>query len=157
MRKEGVSMKKMLAKAVALSLVLGGVGFVANDAHAADIGLGVGVHSADISSSKGYDVKTDKKLPDKTVLAEHKDLVKVNEEVATNKTNIQTNADAIKANGDAIKANGDAIKTKADAWDTAKKFAKVQEMFDNQESKNAELDKKNEKQDKAINANKDAI
>ena len=90
-------MKKMLAKAVALSLVLGGVGFVANDAHAADIGLGVGVHSADISSSKGYDVKTDKKLPDKTVLAEHKDLVKVNEEVATNKTNIQTNADAIKA------------------------------------------------------------
>lgn len=50
-------MKKMLAKAVALSLVLGGVGFVANDAHAADIGLGVGVHSADISSSKGYDVK----------------------------------------------------------------------------------------------------
>lgn len=81
-------MKKMLAKAVALSLVLGGVGFVANDAHAADIGPGVGVHSADISSSKGYDVKTDKKLPDKTVLAEHKDLVKVNEEVATNKTNI---------------------------------------------------------------------
>ncbi len=108
-------MKKMLAKAVALSLVLGGVGFVANDAHAADIGLGVGVHSADISSSKGYDVKTDKKLPDKTVLAEHKDLVKVNEEVATNKTNIQTNADAIKANGDAIKANGDAIKANGDA------------------------------------------
>ena len=34
-------MKKMLAKAVALSLVLGGVGFVANDAHAADIGPGV--------------------------------------------------------------------------------------------------------------------
>ena len=31
-------MKKMLAKAVALSLVLGGVGFVANDALAADIG-----------------------------------------------------------------------------------------------------------------------
>lgn len=54
-------MKKMLAKAVALSLVLGGVGFVANDAHAADIGLGVGVHSAGISSSKGYDVKTSEK------------------------------------------------------------------------------------------------
>ncbi|WP_302288711.1 hypothetical protein [Phascolarctobacterium succinatutens] len=29
-------------------------------------------------------------------------------------------------------------------------------MFDNQEIKNAELDKKNEEQDKAINANKDA-
>lgn len=32
-------MKKMLAKAVALSLVLGGVGFVANDALAANIGM----------------------------------------------------------------------------------------------------------------------
>lgn len=30
-------MKKMLAKAVALSLVLGGVGFIANDAQAAEI------------------------------------------------------------------------------------------------------------------------
>lgn len=36
-------MKKMLAKAVALSLVLGGVGFVANDALAANIGNGVEV------------------------------------------------------------------------------------------------------------------
>lgn len=73
-------MKKMLAKAVALSLVLGGVGFVANDAHAADIGLGVGVHSADISSSKGYDVKTSEKI--NTTFAEQKDLVAVNEEAA---------------------------------------------------------------------------
>ena len=40
-------MKKMLAKAVALSLVLGGVGFVSNNAQAADIGNGVKVHSAD--------------------------------------------------------------------------------------------------------------
>lgn len=37
-------MKKMLAKAVVLGLVLGGVGFVANDAQAADIGNGVKVH-----------------------------------------------------------------------------------------------------------------
>lgn len=34
-------MKKMLVKAVALSLVLGGVGFVANDALAAEIGHAV--------------------------------------------------------------------------------------------------------------------
>lgn len=38
-------MKKMLAKAVALSLVLGGVGFVANDALAADIGPAVDVET----------------------------------------------------------------------------------------------------------------
>ena len=38
-------MKKMLAKAVALSLVLGGVGFVSNNAQAADIGNGVKVHA----------------------------------------------------------------------------------------------------------------
>ena len=37
-------MKKMLAKAVAL-LVLGGVGFVANDALAADIGPAVDVET----------------------------------------------------------------------------------------------------------------
>lgn len=59
-------MKKMLAKAVALSLVLGGVGFVFNNAYAAA-------------------------------------------------------------------KNAEAIETKADVSDTAKKFAKVQEMFDNQE------------------------
>ena len=35
MRKGWFSMKKMLAKAVALSLVLGGVGFVSNNAQAA--------------------------------------------------------------------------------------------------------------------------
>ena len=35
MRKEGFLMKKMLAKAVVLGLVLGGIGFVANDAQAA--------------------------------------------------------------------------------------------------------------------------
>lgn len=43
MRKEGFLMKKMLAKAVVLGLVLGGIGFVANDAQAAKIGDGVGV------------------------------------------------------------------------------------------------------------------
>ena len=71
-------MKKMLAKAVALSLVLGGVGFVSNNAQAADIGNGVKVHSAD-SHYKGYDVKTSEKI--NTTFAEQKDLVAVNKEV----------------------------------------------------------------------------
>ena len=176
-------MKKMLVKAVALSLVLGGVGFVANNAQAADISDGVKVFSGlDLGLGFGHDVKTEKVLEKDTALANQKDLVKVNEEVATNKANITKNAenisdnkvaimkeaaareaeismvkDDIKANSDAIKANGEAIKTKADAWDTAKKFAKVQEMFDNQDSKNAELDKKNGEQDAAIEVNGAAI
>ena len=78
-------MKKMLAKAVALSLVLGGVGFVANNAQAAAIGEGVKVHSADVGVG-GYDVKTDNKLQNGTVLAEQKDLAKVNSDVETNKS-----------------------------------------------------------------------
>lgn len=160
-------MKKMLVKAVALSLVLGGVGFVANNAQAADIGPAV---KAETGFGKWDDVLS------------YKDGQAINADVATNKANIAKNAenisnntiaiekeagvreaeismvkDDIKANGEAIKANSEAIKTKADAWDTAKKFAKVQEMFDNQESKNAELDKKNGEQDAAINANGQAI
>ena len=50
-------MKKMLAKAVALSLVLGGVGFVANNAQAADISDGVKVFSG-TNVGLGHDVKT---------------------------------------------------------------------------------------------------
>lgn len=100
-------MKKMLAKAVALSLVLGGVGFVANDAHAADIGLGVGLHSAGISSSKGYDVKTSEKI--NTTFAEQKDLVAVNEEAAA----------AAKAAGEAQKTADKAVTDAANAQTTA--------------------------------------
>ena len=160
-------MKKMLVKAVALSLVMGGVGFVANDAFAANIGPSVNAYggTAGFVDVLGYE-----------------DGKKINAEVEQNKTNIQTNKnnisdnaiainkeenarkadismvkDDIKANSEAIKTNSDAIKTKADAWDTAKKFAKVQEMFDNQDKKNAALDKKNGEQDAAINANGQAI
>ena len=50
-------MKKMLAKAVALSLVLGGVGFVANNAQAAAISDGVKVFSG-TNVGWGHDVKT---------------------------------------------------------------------------------------------------
>ena len=94
-------MKKMLAKAVALSLVLGGVGFVANDALAANIGNGVEAYSGAMVG-QGRDVKTKNKLPNGTVLANQKDLVNVNKDVETNKANINTNKNNIAANQKAI-------------------------------------------------------
>lgn len=108
-------MKKMLAKAVALSLVLGGVGFVANDAHAADIGLGVGVHSAGISSSKGYDVKTYEKI--NTTFAEQKDLVAVNEEATAAKDAADENTKAINKEVDERKAEVARLDSKIDKLD----------------------------------------
>ena len=70
-------MKKMLAKAVALSLVMGGVGFVANNAQAATISDGVKVFSG-VNAGFGHDVKTETALEKDTALANQKDLVKVN-------------------------------------------------------------------------------
>ena len=135
-------MKKMLVKAVALSLVLGGVGFVANDALAAEIGHAV---KAETGFGKWAEVLG------------YEDGKKINAEAeAAAKAACEAKATANEAK-DAAAKNAEAIKTKADAWDTAKKFAYVQEMFDNQEIKNVELDNKNEEQDKAINANADAI
>lgn len=84
-------MKKMLAKAVALSLVLGGVGFIANDAQAAEISDGVKVFSG-LNVVNGYDVKTKTELEKDTALANQKDLVAVNKDVETNKANIAKNA-----------------------------------------------------------------
>lgn len=164
----------MLVKAVALSLVMGGVGFVANDAQAAEISDGVKVRSG-YGFGIGYDVKTDTKLEEDTVLANQKDLVKVNEEVATNKANITKNAENISANAiainkeendrkadismvkDDIAANADAIKTKADAWETTKNFAKVQEQLDTQDNKNKAQDVSIKAHTAAIKANKEAI
>ena len=80
-------MKKMLAKAVALSLVLGGVGFVANDALAADIGPAV-----DVETIYG----------DWDKVLSHKDGQAINAEVATNEANIAKNAENISANQKAI-------------------------------------------------------
>ena len=81
----------------------------------------------------------------------------VNKEAADAKTAADAAQKTANAAKDAAVTNAEAIKTKADAWDTAKKFAAVQEMFDDQTLKNAELDKKNENQDKAIKANGEAI
>lgn len=106
-------MKKMLAKAVVLGLVLGGIGFVANDAQAADIGDGVKVHSGEgidgTGFGKGHDIKTEKKLGADTALANQNDLVNVNNDVEAAKTNIATNKDNIDKNAKAITANKTAI------------------------------------------------
>ena len=133
MRKEGFLMKKMLAKAVVLGLVLGGIGFVANDAQAADIGDGVKVHSGEgidgTGFGKGHDIKTEKKLGADAALAEQKDLVKVNEEATAAKDAADAaqttanaakdaaakNADDIKTNADNIKANSTAISAETEA------------------------------------------
>lgn len=80
-------MKKMLVKAVALSLVMGGVGFVANDAFAANIGPSVNAYggTAGFVDVLGYE-----------------DGKKINAEVEQNKTNIQTNKNNISDNAIAI-------------------------------------------------------
>lgn len=87
-------MKKMLVKAVALSLVLGGVGFVANDALAADIGPAV-----DVETIYG----------DWDKVLSHKDGQAINAEVATNEANIATNKANIAKNAENISANQKAI------------------------------------------------
>lgn len=147
-------MKKMLAKAVVLGLVLGGIGFVANDAQAADIGNGVKVHSAD-AHYKGYDVKTSEKI--NTTFAEQKDLVAVNKEAAAAAKAAGEAKDAANEAKDAAVKNAEAIKTKADAWDTAKKFANVQEQLDTQDNKNKVQDASIKANGAAIKANKEAI
>lgn len=87
-------MKKMLVKAVALSLVLGGVGFVANDALAAEIGPAVDVETIYGSYDK---------------VLSHKDGQAINAEVATNNANIDTNKANIAKNAENISANQNAI------------------------------------------------
>ena len=153
-------MKKMLAKAVAFSLVMGGVGFVANDAFAANIGPSVNAYGG----TAGF-----------VDVLSYKDGQVINAEVEQNKTNIQTNAKDISDNKvaimkeeaarkadismvkDDIKANGEAIKTKADALETTKNFAKVQEQLDTQDNKNKAQDVSIKAHAAAIKANKEAI
>ena len=125
MRKEGFLMKKILAKAVVLGLVLGGIGFVANDAQAAEITDGVKVFSGkkvEIFGIYGCDVKTENELEKDTALANQNDLVKVNNDVIKNAEDIAAEA---KARDDAdkaeAKARDDADKAEAKARDDADK------------------------------------
>ena len=121
-------MKKMLAKAVALSLVLGGVGFVANDALAAEIGPAV-----DVETIYG----------DWDKVLSHKDGQAINAEVATNKANIDTNKANIAKNAENISANKDAIKANADAIKANKAEADEQHKYLNSriENNTANIDK----------------
>lgn len=86
-------MKKMLAKAVVLGLVLGGIGFVANDAQAAEITDGVKVFSG-VDVGFGHDVKTETALEKDTALANQKDLKAVNDDVIKNAKDIAAEAKA---------------------------------------------------------------
>ena len=113
--KRRVSYEKMLAKAVALSLVMGGIGFVANDAQAAKITDGVKVFSGKkveipgIPGIRGCDVKTENELEKDTALANQNDLKAVNDDVEAAKTNIANNKDNIDKNAKDIAANKNAI------------------------------------------------
>lgn len=80
-------MKKMLVKAVALSLVLGGVGFAANDALAA-------------GPIPGMPSETD--IMKANIKANGLKIEQIKGDVATNKANIQKNANAISDNAVAI-------------------------------------------------------
>ena len=148
-------MKKMLAKAVALSLVLGGVGFVANDALAADISDGVKVFSG-TNVGLCHDVKTETVLEKDTALANQKDLVKVNDDVETNKANINTNKNNIAANQKAIDKE---VKDRQDAITQERNARTVAELNLGEQitqEKNARVEADN-KLGEDIKANKEAI
>ena len=176
-------MKKMLAKAVVLSLVLGGVGFVANDAQAADIGPEVNAYggTAGFVDVLGYEdgkkinaeaeaaAKAANEAKDAAAknadaiktkadaLETTKNFAKVQEQLDTQDNKNKAQDVSIKAHTAAIKANKEAIKTKADALETTKNFAKVQEQLDTQNDKNKAQDASIKANGAAIKANKDAI
>ena len=176
-------MKKMLVKAVALSLVLGGVGFVANDALAAEIGPSVNAYggTAGFVDVLGYEdgkkinaeaeaaakaAGEAKAAADKNAeaiktkadaLETTKNFAKVQEQLDTQDNKNKAQDVSIKAHAAAIKANKEAIKTKADALETTKNFAKVQEQLDTQNNKNKAQDVSIKAHTAAIKANKEAI
>ena len=134
-------MKKMLAKAVALSLVLGGVGFVANDALAAEIGSAV-----DVETIYG----------DWDKVLSYNDGQAINAEVATNKANIAKNAENISANQKAIDKE---VKDRQDAITQERNARTVAELNLGEQitqEKNARVEADN-KLGEDIKANKEAI
>lgn len=84
-------MKKMLVKAVALSLVLGGVGFVANNAQA-------------FSPIEEIQLKSKVDANHARSMQNQKDIAGLKGDVATNKDNITKNAKDISDNKVAIKS-----------------------------------------------------
>lgn len=102
-------MKKMLAKAVVLGLVLGGIGFVANDAQAAEI------------SEKGIGVHTNMLIPGDTIL--HAD-DKINTSLATHEDLKKVNTEAEDATRAAGEAKNDAAKAQKTADDNTEAINK---------------------------------
>lgn len=160
MRKEGFINEKMLVKAVALSLVLGGVGFVSSNVQAADIGPAV---KAETGVNKWAYVLS------------YKDGVAINAEAEAAakaageaKATASENAKKIKTNKDAITANKDAIENETQARVDADKALRAdlnQETIDRVDADNRLQTAIDQKADKttvaentaAIESNKAAI
>ncbi len=151
-------MKKMLAKAIALSVIMGGMSFVANDAQAY-VPAGTDMKGYVRSNKPGQyelvekqDIQGIKNNADAAKKAADQAKKAVKKEEAERKDadkKIQGRINKVEADSKAADAELN-DKIKAHQWDTAKKFAKVQEQFDNQKVTDAEQDKK-------IEANKTAI
>lgn len=107
-------MKKMLAKAVVLGLVLGGIGFVANDALAAEIGPAVKVETGLLKWDDVLGYEDGKKIN-----AEAEAAAKAAGEAKTVATAAQTTANAAKDAADAAKDAADAAQTTANAAQAA--------------------------------------
>ena len=120
-------MKKMLAKAVVLGLVLGGIGFVANDALAAEIGPAVKVETGFCKWNYVLGYEDGKKINDKAEAAAKAagEAQKTADKAVTDAANAQTTANAAKDAADAAQTtanaaqaaaakNADDIKTNAD-------------------------------------------
>ena len=129
-------MKKMLAKAVVLGLVLGGIGFVANDALASEIGPAVKVEIGFGKWNYVLGYEDGKKINDKAEAA-----AKAAGEAKTVADAAQTTANAAKDAADAAQTTANAAQTTANAAQAAA-------------AKNADDIKTNADN---INANKNAI
>ena len=115
-------MKKMLAKAVVLGLVLGGIGFVANDALASEIGPAVKVEIGFGKWNYVLGYEDGKKINDKAEAAAKAagEAQKTADKAVTDAANAQTTANEAKtAAGEAQKTADKAVTDAANAQTTA--------------------------------------
>lgn len=166
-------MKKMLAKAVALSLVLGGVGFVANDAFAAttdqlekqiqqeanyrymgDFDLQTNINNEakvreEADNKLGEDIKANQEAIKNEEKARKYDSLILDDKITQEKN---ARIDADKAEAAAREDADKKLNAKIDS-----NAAKVQEQLDAQDGKNKAQDASIKANGQAIAANKDAI
>ncbi len=148
-------MKKMLAKAIALSVIMGGMSFVANDAQAyvkVDTDRGGYVHTSRPGPGQRYDYELVEKKDINGIESKAEAAQKTANAAAQNASEAKKVADAANAKAD---ANKQAIET--NKQDTTNKFAKVQEQLDAQDNKNKAQDVTIKAHTEAIKANKTAI